>query len=74
MLKGNRVRLYSHELGNLYGTVAQDHQISGGQNILIHLDGVRKTDLRWIHKDLVWTEAYRGEYARSRVSECTSAE
>lgn len=73
MLKKNdRVRLYSYELGNFYGTIRQDQSIAGGQTVLVHIDGLRWEAVRWINKDLVWAEAYPGEYSRERVSECTS--
>ena len=70
MLKKNdRVRIYSREVGNLYGTIVQDQWIAGGPTVLVHIDGLRTSDTRWISKDLVWAETYLGQYARARVGE-----
>lgn len=70
--KGDRVRIYSYELGEFYGTIAQDSSITGGpggRSALVHIDGQKPWTARWIHNRHLLPETYKGEYALERLAD-----
>lgn len=67
--KDQRVRIYSPAVGELFGTVVQNQQVTLVGPILVHIDGTREFDYRWLDKDLLLSEHYEGEYSVGRVSD-----
>ena len=65
--KNDRVRIYLPLIGNIHATVVQDQSLS--HDVLVHIDGTRRTDLRWIKDEHLHPETWPGEYARDRVSD-----
>jgi len=66
--KGQRVRIYLEEIGSIFGTIVQDHQIANHLE-LVHIDGTRTVDHRWLPNDIIWAEHWEGQYALERVSD-----
>ena len=68
MKKGQRVRIYLPEIGAVYATVIQDTLLASGSQ-LVHIDGTRPFDHRWISNKLLREEEFEGAYAPERVSD-----
>jgi hypothetical protein len=66
MNKGDRVRIYLYEIGNIYATVVQAPAVTGP--LLLHIDGTREFDHRWVNPSHVHPESWAGEYDPARVS------
>lgn len=63
-MKGDRIRLYIYEIGDIYGTVVQDHSVTYEIGpVLVHIDGTSEFDYRWVNKKLIHSEMYSGQYA-----------
>jgi hypothetical protein len=61
---GERVRIYSEELGHFYGNIAQPSQVANRFQY-VQIDGTRFP--RWVRNNYIYGENYDGEYAIERV-------